>query len=282
MDGSLLVLSKLRLKGGLRKLKRTLLTPKGIVPGLFTLAFLGLMLVPLIAARFTPPEVREHFNFNRFLHPAALAGLWLVTLAGGRMKSPIAFTLPEVEFLFPGPFTRRQLLAYKLAIDALAALGFVVLVPLFVVAYLAVWWPAALLGFWLTMVFVQMLSVIVALGLDLAGAAGPLADRDRARAGRGGGAVDLASRRGRRGARLAGALGGARRQLDRADPAGPVRRLSQRHPGILAARSGGVDRGCRDGQRRGRRRDHGNGCQLSRSQPGGQPAALRMARTRQA
>ncbi len=170
MDRSLLVLSKLRVKGALRKLKRTLLTPKGIVPALFLLAFMAMAIVPIVAARFAPPEMRERLNFNRFLHPAALAGLWLLTLAGGRMKSPISFTLPEVDFLFPGPYTRRQLLVYKLSLDALGALGFVLLLPLFVGAYLNVWWPAALLGFWLTLTFVQMVSVIVALGIDLAGA----------------------------------------------------------------------------------------------------------------
>ena len=170
MDRSLIVLSKLRAKGALRKLKRTLLTPKGIIPAIFMLAFLSMMLMPMIMARMAPAEVRNRFEFNRFLHPAMLASLWLLTMAGGKMKSPIAFSLAEVEFLFPGPYTRRQLLVYKLLIDAIAVLGFVVMVPLFAGAYLNVWWPAALWGLWLTMAFVQMLSVIVALGLDLIGA----------------------------------------------------------------------------------------------------------------
>ena len=43
----------------------------------------------------------------------------LLTSAGDRA---IGFTPPEVDFLFPGPFTRRQLLGYKLVKSVVGAM----------------------------------------------------------------------------------------------------------------------------------------------------------------
>ncbi len=166
MHRTLFLLSKLRFYGGLRKLNRSLASPKGALLVLFTLGFFGLMLLPalLVGGAARPREANP--NANLFLHPAALFGLWLVTSVGGRIKSPIAFSLAEVEFLFPGPFTRRQLLVYKLLTSALGALGFAMMVPLFAWNYVAVWWLAAFVGIWWTVCFVQMSTILMTLAID--------------------------------------------------------------------------------------------------------------------
>ncbi len=168
MYRTLLLLSKLRFQGALRKLKRTLMTPKGALLTLFAVAFFSAMILPgLLIGR--PPRADEHAPpVNLFIHPMALFALWLVTLTGSRMKSPLAFTLAEVEFLFPGPFTRRQLLVYKLLISTLGALGLVIMVP-FAWKYLDVWWLAALLGIWWAVSFMQMSTILLFLAIDWLG-----------------------------------------------------------------------------------------------------------------
>src|SRR5258708_4184637 len=65
----------------------------------------------LHAGRADPGTVRKLFP----LWLLTICVLNLITSAGDRA---IAFTLPEVNFLFPGPFTRRQLLGYKLLSSA--------------------------------------------------------------------------------------------------------------------------------------------------------------------
>jgi hypothetical protein len=133
---------------------------------LFTLGFFSLMLLPtLLVGGAARPRVANP-NANLFLHPAALFGLWLVTSVGGRIKSPIAFSLAEVEFLFPGPFTRRQLLIYKLLTSALGALGFAIMAPLFTWNYVTLWWLAAFVGIWWTVCFMQMSTMFMALAID--------------------------------------------------------------------------------------------------------------------
>ena len=169
MHRTLILLSKLRFYGGLRKLKRSLASPKGVLLVLFALAFFGMMLLPAILVGQAPEAARGHLKFNAFLHPAALFGLWIVTSVGGRIKSPIAFSLAEVEFLFPGPFTRRQLLTYKLLIGVLGALGFAMLVPLLAWSYVEVWWLAAFVGIWWTVSFMQMTTIFMALAMDWLG-----------------------------------------------------------------------------------------------------------------
>lgn len=161
MYRSLLLLSWLRAKGQLRKLKRSVSTPRGVLMALLGAAFFSLMLLPYLMTRgldsAVPPE-RMHL-MTWFLHPAALLVLWAFSILGGHFRSPIAFSLPEVEFLFPGPFRRRQLLAYKLIVSTVGTLGFALLMPLVMPM---LWSPAALVGIWLALTFMQWSTIFLA------------------------------------------------------------------------------------------------------------------------
>jgi hypothetical protein len=88
--------------------------------------------------------------------------------ASGRNASAIAFSLPEVEFLFPGPFSRRALLTYKLALSVLAPLGTALFLGLFLWQF-RLWWPAAMLAVWLVFVFMQNTSLLFNLVIDWLG-----------------------------------------------------------------------------------------------------------------
>ena len=162
MNSTLLLLCKLRARAAWRKLRRAVSTPKGALLGLFSLGFLALMIVPnLVIAQTQTPIMTNLW----FVSPPALFGFWLFIVAMGRNTGSITFSLAEVEFLFPGPFSRRQLLAYKLLLGALAPLGNAILIPIFLWRF-AIWTPAVMLGFWLTFVFVQMTSLLFTLVVD--------------------------------------------------------------------------------------------------------------------
>ncbi len=68
---------------------------------------------------------RRESALGELLQPVALTGYALVMLAGsvlkGFLQRGLAFDLPDVEFLFPGPFAQRHLIFYRLAPNYLYA-----------------------------------------------------------------------------------------------------------------------------------------------------------------
>ncbi len=162
MYRSLLLLSLLRAKGQLRKLRRAVSTPRGLLMALLGAAFFSLMFLPYLMTRGldTPVPRKRMPMLTWFLHPAALLALWVFSILGGHFRSPLAFSLAEVEFLFPGPFRRRQLLVYKLGASTLGTLGFAILMPLVMPM---VWGPAALVGIWLALTFMQWSTIFLAM-----------------------------------------------------------------------------------------------------------------------
>jgi len=154
---ALVVLSRLRLAGHLRKLGRSLKTPKGALMVLALLGLLVVSIVPRIAISLSEnPQTQA--RMPNMVHPAMLLLLWIGSWFG--MRWTIGFSMAEVDFLFPGPFSRRQLQLYKLSLIAMGALYFALLSPVFVVF---AWWPALMVGVFLYMLFMQW----TAIALDL-------------------------------------------------------------------------------------------------------------------
>ena len=165
MHRTLLLLSKLRLIGQWRKTKRSLASPMGILVALFALGFFSMIVLPRLLIPGVPRETMTPIT-NLIFHPAMLFFFWISTLIGSRLKSPIAFSMAEVDFLFCGPFTRRQLLVHKLLISTLGPLGFAVITPLL---FPFVWWPAAIVGVLLMATFMQWWTILLALAIDWIG-----------------------------------------------------------------------------------------------------------------
>jgi hypothetical protein len=126
MDRALWFLLWLRFRGWLRRLGRDLYTIKGALLALLG----GLLLMPclslwILSIFFRPqqPGSPEASEAAPLYLPLALLGftvLSLLTSAGER--GVLAFTPAEVTFLFTGPFSRRQLLAYKIVVVFLSCL----------------------------------------------------------------------------------------------------------------------------------------------------------------
>src|SRR6202000_1214694 len=84
----------------------------------------------------------------QMIAPLALLAICMLTVVSSVGDRAIAFTPGEVALLFAAPFTRRQLIAYKLTKSPLGAL----LTALFLSYALrrhAVWWPARYVGVFL-------------------------------------------------------------------------------------------------------------------------------------
>ncbi len=164
MNRALFVLMKLRLRGAVRKVARTVKRPKG---ALLLLLSVGLFAMAVLPSLLMTGEDQAKLEIRNpwFLRAEALFVFWLLMMITGRTVGGLAFTLPEVEFLFSGPFSRRELLAYKVSLGSLAPLGTALMMVLFL-GRLALWWPALLLGVWLAFAFMQNSSFLMRLFLD--------------------------------------------------------------------------------------------------------------------
>ena len=89
--------------------------------------------------------------------PLALLGVCFMTAITSAGDKAIAFTPGEVDQLFPGPFTRRELLGYKLIKSTLAAI-LTALVLSVAMRRHAQWWPACFAGVFMAILIRPMVQ----------------------------------------------------------------------------------------------------------------------------
>jgi hypothetical protein len=83
----------------------------------------------------------------------------VVTWLGERA---IYFSPSDVDFLFPAPFSRRQLLLYKIISNVTAAIFLALVLPMSLVLYIRSW-AAAIVGFFLAWLMVNSLTMCIQL-----------------------------------------------------------------------------------------------------------------------
>jgi hypothetical protein len=171
MDRALWLLVWLTFRGWARRLRRTAQTPKGMVlTVLGALIFVPMMFnVVLVATAFPEEEIAAKTAEIRHFGPAALLAYLVLALLLSSAEHGLTFTPAEIGFLFPAPFSRRQLVAYKIVTALLRSL----LGTLFMTAVFHVYAPhflAAFVGLLLAIVFFHLFAVAGALLANLLGA----------------------------------------------------------------------------------------------------------------
>lgn len=161
MDRALLTLLRLRSRAAARRSFRNIKTPRGIILFLFGLVALALWLGPTVTMSIVHPS-RHNPADLRDVMPLALLGMALLSVVSAGRQEGILFAPAEVDFLFSGPFTRRELLFYKIAQGMIAAIVSVLLMAVFLHQY-AGSWLSMVVGGWLTLVFLQFLAIALVL-----------------------------------------------------------------------------------------------------------------------
>jgi ABC-2 type transport system permease protein len=158
MTRGLWLLMWLRLWGWLRRLGRSL----GSVRGILLVVVGALVFVPWVLTWVLGDvPFGQHTAEVRRYGPLVLAGycvLELLISTGGA----ITFSAAEVNFLFPGPLSRRQLLAYKVTATFGSSLLSTALLTLFLRQY-ALTLAGAVVGLLLAALFVQLFPMALAL-----------------------------------------------------------------------------------------------------------------------
>jgi hypothetical protein len=142
----------------MRTIKGALTAAAGLLVLFICLA--SWVLTPFIQGNEAPAP--ERLDLIRRFGPLGLLGLCVLQLAySSSEKAVVAFTPPETIFLIAGPFSRRQLLGYKITVNFLSLLVAAVFL-LFWFVYLRVpmnLFVARYLGLVLALFFVQLFSM---------------------------------------------------------------------------------------------------------------------------
>jgi hypothetical protein len=153
---ALVTLSMLQAGALARRVGRTLKSVKGALLFAFGFAVVTLWLAPSVWQAMVMPRTDPRVVLE--WGPVFLLASVILTVVTSGGDKAITFTPAEVDFLFSGPFTRRQLLTYKLAKSA-GGILFSSLLLSFVLLRHARSWPAAFLGLTFAMLFLQMVGV---------------------------------------------------------------------------------------------------------------------------
>jgi hypothetical protein len=166
VNRALWLLLGLQCRGWLRSIRRSLGTVKGALLALLGLLVFGIWLLSLFLAEAggaaDPDELRRY-------GPAAVLSYCLFAVLFSRGERALYFSPAEVNLLFPGPFTRRQLLGYKVTVSALIILPTALFLALAVRVY-ARWFLAAFLGLFLGFLFLQLFLMAINLVATTVGA----------------------------------------------------------------------------------------------------------------
>ncbi len=173
MDSALWLLLWLRCRAWLRRLFRNAGTPRGALFLAAGFLFFALVVGPNFVFRFWQAEdgaFRDaYLKHTREVGPLLLFAYCALTVLLASAEQGVSFTPAEVQFLFPGPFSRRQLLAYKVIGNALLCGLYALFLTAFFFAYAAQPF-AAYPGLLLTLWFIQFFSMAVSLLISTVGA----------------------------------------------------------------------------------------------------------------
>jgi hypothetical protein len=163
---ALWLLLGLQLRGWLRGVTRRLGTVKGALLAAVGLMVFMVWLASLVVTTRTPEYAQENI---REWGPAALLLYCLLNVLSTSGDRAVYFSPGEVNFLFPAPFGRRELLAYKLALSFVFSLPTTLFMTVVFQIY-AHSLVAAFVGLLLTYQFMQLFVTAVNLAASAVGA----------------------------------------------------------------------------------------------------------------
>lgn len=158
MPTALFTLLRLYFVGKLRYSLRGFRTARGFVFLVLGILVLCAWLGPALYRAFRVPRADPQMVST--IAPFAILGFCLSNLFASFGDNAIAFTGAEVDFLFPGPFSRRSLLGYKIFKTALGTTFTALIFSILLLRYSRAW-IACLVGVWLTVQFMQLFAMAV-------------------------------------------------------------------------------------------------------------------------
>jgi hypothetical protein len=161
MHPALWKLYRLRMRGSIRSIVGKCKSLRGAALVLFTLLFFVMTLGPSLLMSFRLRRVEKMDGSADWLGeaiPVVMLFYVVMSIMTSLGERAIYFSPSDVDFLFPGPFSRRQILLYKILGNVTAAFYIAIIMP----TSLARWirsWPAAAVGFFLAFLAVNSITM---------------------------------------------------------------------------------------------------------------------------
>lgn len=165
MHHALWKLLRLRYRAALRKSLGGIKSWRGILTFGFGVLMLGFMLVPNLYLALVSVDTAQPAMLRK-MAPLFLLAFTVMSLNSTTKLQAIHFWPAEVDFLFPGPFTRRELLLYKMAGNLLGAVFLALIFSMWLIRFSASW-LAAFIGVFLAVWFVQLLQMCLVLTMQM-------------------------------------------------------------------------------------------------------------------
>ncbi|HVM59381.1 MAG TPA: putative ABC exporter domain-containing protein [Verrucomicrobiae bacterium] len=156
MDASLWKLIRLRMRGAIRHSLRGLKTVRGLLRFVFACGMMVAIVAPALIARVSEERMVDPHTM-RTVVPTLLLVMFLLAVVNSGGDKAVYFSPGEVNFLFGGPFHRRELLIYKLVFGVISAAIGAVFFSMLCLTYFRSW-LAAYVGIFLSLVLMQFLG----------------------------------------------------------------------------------------------------------------------------
>jgi hypothetical protein len=161
MHTALWKLYRLRIYGSIRATARKVKSPRGAALALFTLVVLGLMLGPnlFMAFKSGPGGMRglQADSFREFF-PVAMFLYVMLNIVTSIGERALYFSPSDIDFLFPAPFSRRQVLLFKILGNVTGAVFVAMILPVSLIAFIRSF-PLAMVGCFLAWHMVSSLTM---------------------------------------------------------------------------------------------------------------------------
>lgn len=157
MHPALWKLLRLRYRANLRRTLSGLKSVRGAITFCCGAMMLVLMLGSNVFVLLSTPH-EPQTELLRTMVPVFLLGFTLLSLNSSAKLQAIHFWPAEVDFLFAGPFARRELLYYKIAGNVVGAVFLSLLFSTWTTRYSVSWW-FVIAGLFLAICFVQLLQI---------------------------------------------------------------------------------------------------------------------------
>jgi ABC-2 type transport system permease protein len=166
MNRVLLKLYWMSMKAAFRSLGRKFTTVRGAILSTVTFGFLAAALANclfmIVMRSQIPFAISERTNLVANLLPLGMLAYFLAAITPALGERAIQFSPSEIDFLFPAPFTRRQLLAFFLLRGLIGKLA----LSIIVMASMAMLFPSLLsasVGIFLSLVFLHGVTIVAQL-----------------------------------------------------------------------------------------------------------------------
>jgi hypothetical protein len=163
-------LLRLQLRAFSRRWFRGLRTWRGCLFGMIGMGMFAMWIVAMLGFH-NGHEPVDLESLRTTILPAGMLVLTMLHLTTSASQKSVRFTPAEVDFLFCGPFSRREMLAYKLLNTVPGLLVASLLFSLLMSGRTGLW-LSGMVGFFLALLFLQLLAMAVAMA---AGTLGELA-----------------------------------------------------------------------------------------------------------